>query len=631
MPLITLPDGNTQHYDAPITGLTIAESIGSRLAKDMLAVEVNGQLLDRDTLIEDDATVNIITSNQAAGLEVIRHSCAHLLAQAVKQLFPSAQVTIGPVIEDGFYYDFYYPEGFSPEDLQAIEARMQALAKQDIQVSHQVMARDDAIAFFENLGEQYKADIIRDIPKSEVLTLYTQGDFTDLCRGPHVPSTGHIKAFKLTSLAGAYWRGNSDNAMLQRVYGTAWPDKKQLKTYLFQQEEAKRRDHRLLAKKMGLFHIQQEAPGMVFWHGKGWTLYRLLKQYIHARYEAYGYEEIATPQLVDSSLWQKSGHLDKFGDEMFTVETDARVYALKPMNCPCHVQVFNQGLRSYRDLPLRLAEMGSCHRAEPSGTLHGLMRLRNFIQDDGHIFCMESQIGDEVSAFIQQVKATYADFGFDSFEMRLSTRPEARVGDDSVWDKAEAALEQALNDCQMPWQLFPGEGAFYGPKIEFVLKDCLGRYWQCGTVQLDFAMPKRLEAKYIAEDGSRQVPVMIHRAMLGSLERFLGIVLEQTAGCLPLWLAPVQLVLANVTSETAEYVENIALELKECGFRVSTDLRNEKIGFKIREHAIQRVPFVGVCGARELADGTVTLRTQAGESLGAVNLTVLKQHLQGIN
>ena len=623
MPTLTLPDGAQRTYDQAPTGMDVALSISPHLAKALVAVQVDGVLQDADGLIEQDAAVRIITAKDDLGLEVIRHSTAHLLAQAVKQLYPSAQVTIGPVIENGFYYDFFYPPGFNPEDLEAIEARMTALAQAALPVKYKAVARDEAIQYFEGLGEQYKAEIIRDIPPEETLTLYTQGDFTDLCRGPHVPNTSHLRAFKLTSLAGAYWRGDSNNPMLQRVYGTAWAEPKQLRQYLKRLEEAKRRDHRVLGKKMDLFHIQEEAPGMIFWHPRGWRLYQLVRAYIRKRYEAYGYQEVWTPQLVDMSLWERSGHQAKFSEEMFSIETDSRTYALKPMNCPCHVQLFNQGLRSYRELPLRLAELGSCHRAEPSGTLHGLMRLRHFVQDDGHIFCTEAQIGAEVSAFIEQVQQTYRDFGFDSVSVVLSTRPASRVGDDAVWDKAEQALETVLNESGVAWTLCPGEGAFYGPKIEFALKDCLERVWQCGTVQLDFSMADRLEAHYIAEDGSRQVPVMIHRAMLGSLERFIGIILEETEGVLPLWLAPIQVVVASVTDDTADYALDVVKKLMAAGVRAESDLRNEKIGFKIREHTIARVPLLAVCGQKEVDAETVSIRRQSGEQLPVMSVADL--------
>ncbi len=625
---ITLPDQSQRVYSQVVTGMTVAQEISVGLAQAAVAVEVNGQLQDLDQPIDEDASVNVITGKTELGLEVIRHSSAHLLAQAVKQLYPEVQVTIGPVIEHGFYYDFFYPSGFTPEDLIAIESRMLALVDEALPVTHRVVNRDEAIQYFEALGEHYKAEIIRDIPEEEQLTLYTQGDFTDLCRGPHVPNTQLLKAFKLTGLAGAYWRGSQDNAMLQRIYGTAWAEPKQLRQHLKRLEEAKRRDHRLLGKKMDLFHVQEEAPGMIFWHPRGWQLYQLMKQYVRSKYEAYGYQEIWTPQLVDMSLWARSGHQAKFSDEMFSVETENRAYALKPMNCPCHVQLFNQGLRSYRDLPFRLAELGSCHRAEPSGTLHGLMRLRHFVQDDGHIFCTEAQILDEVSAFIEQVRSTYRDFGFESLSVALSTRPESRVGDDAVWDKSEQALSSALDSSGLKWKILPGEGAFYGPKIEFALKDCLDRVWQCGTIQLDFSMPERLDAKYVAEDGSRQVPVMIHRAMLGSLERFIGILIEHHEGVLPLWLAPVQVVIASVTDAVTPYVEAQIKRLKQLGIRAEADVRNEKIGFKIREHSIARVPLLIVCGEKEEASGCWAVRTQSGLQLPEMTFDGLVEYIQ---
>ncbi len=629
MPVITLPDGSQRRYDQPVTIHQVAADIGPGLAKAALAGKIDGRLRDTSHLIEQDCQLAIVTERDEDGLEIIRHSTAHLLAQAVKQLFPEAQVTIGPVIEDGFYYDFSFPQGFTPEDLAAIEKRMKELVKRDIPIRRKVMEREEAIRFFEQMGERYKAEIIRDLPKDEVISLYEQDDFIDLCRGPHVPSTGKLRAFKLMKLAGAYWRGDARNEMLQRIYGTAWQDKKALKAYLHRLEEAEKRDHRRLAKQLDLFHLQEEAPGMIFWHDKGWSIYRTVENYIREVLQQHDYQEVRTPQVVDRSLWEKSGHWDKFGDDMFTVEAENRDYAVKPMNCPCHVQIFNQGLKSYRDLPLRMAEFGSCHRNEPSGTLHGLMRLRGFTQDDAHIFCAEDQIQDEVSAFIDLLYQVYADFGFDEVIIKLSTRPENRVGSDEIWDKAEHALEKALNAKGLDWDLQPGEGAFYGPKIEFSLKDCLGRVWQCGTIQVDFSMPGRLGAQYVAEDGSRQTPVMLHRAILGSLERFIGILIEHYAGAMPPWLAPIQAVVLTITDHQADYACQVEEALKKQGFRVKTDLRNEKIGFKIREHTLQRVPYLLVIGDREVGDRTVAVRTRAGKDLGSMPVEAFSDLLQG--
>jgi len=620
MPVITLPDGSQRTFDQAVTVMDVALSIGAGLAKATLAGKINDKLVDASTPIQEDATLQIITAKDAEGVDIIRHSTAHLLAQAVKQLFPDAQVTIGPVIENGFFYDFAYQRSFTPEDLEAIEARMQKLVAEDNVVTRSVLSRDEAVKFFKNLGETYKAEIIESIPANEDLSLYTQGEFTDLCRGPHVPSTSKLKAFKLMKIAGAYWRGDSNNEMLQRIYGTAWTDKKELQDYLHRLEEAEKRDHRKLAKTLDLFHTQEEAPGMVFWHEKGWILYQQIEQYVREKLRTHGYGEVKTPQIVDRSLWEKSGHWDKFGAMIFTTHSENRDYAIKPMNCPCHVQIYNQGIKSYRDLPIRLAEFGSCHRNEPSGTLHGLMRVRNFVQDDAHIFCTEGQIQDEVSTFIDMLFDVYKDFGFNEVIIKLSTRPENRVGDDAVWDKAESALELALNNKNLAWDLQPGEGAFYGPKIEFSLKDCIGRVWQCGTIQVDFSMPGRLGATYIAEDGSKQVPVMLHRAILGSLERFTGILIEQYAGTFPLWLAPVQLVLLTIADRHAEYATNIAKDLEKQGIRVKLDLRNEKIGFKIREHSMQRVPYLVILGDKELEDQMVTVRTQKGDDLGSLSI-----------
>ena len=620
MPIVTLPDGSHREYSSPLTIAEVAADIGAGLAKAALAGKVDGKLVDTSYRIDHDINLAIITEKDEEGLEIVRHSTAHLLAQAVKQLFPQAQVTIGPVIEDGFYYDFAYPQGFSESDLEKIEQKMAELAKKDIPVSRTVMPRDEAIKFFRDMGEEYKARIIEDIPKDEVLSLYQQGDFIDLCRGPHVPSTGKLKAFKLMKLAGAYWRGDSKNEMLQRVYGTAWSNKKDLKDYLHRLEEAEKRDHRRLGKQLDLFHTQEEAPGMVFWHDKGWIIYQEIEQYIRRKLRQHDYQEVRTPNLADRVLWEKSGHWDKFRADMFTTESEKRTFAIKPMNCPCHIQVFNQGLKSYRDLPLRMAEFGSCHRNEPSGTLHGLMRVRGFTQDDAHIFCTEEQIQDEVAGFNELLFEVYKDFGFEDILIKLSTRPEQRVGSDEVWDKAEHALEKALNTLGKPWDLQPGEGAFYGPKIEFSLRDCIGRVWQCGTIQVDFSMPGRLGAEYVAEDGSRKTPVMLHRAILGSMERFIGVLIEHYAGVFPLWLAPVQAVVLNITDKQQEYVQKIAKSLSEQGIRAKADLRNEKIGFKIREHTLQKVPYLLVVGDREVENHTVAVRTRAGEDLGTMSL-----------
>ncbi|MGZ8186862.1 MAG: threonine--tRNA ligase [Methylobacter sp.] len=628
MPVITLPDCSRREYNQAVTVMDVARSIGSGLAKATLAGKVNGNLVDAKELIEQDATVQIITANSKEGVDIIRHSTAHLLAQAVKQLFPEAQVTIGPVIENGFYYDFAYHRPFTPEDLKAIEEKMHQLAAEDYEVSRSIVSRNSAVKFFREQGEQYKAEIIESIPENEDLSLYTQGGFTDLCRGPHVPSTGKLTAFKLMKIAGAYWRGNSENEMLQRIYGTAWGDKKDLQAYLHRLEEAEKRDHRKLAKTFDLFHAQEEAPGMVFWHEKGWIIYQQIEQYIREKLRVNGYGEVKTPQIVDRSLWEKSGHWEKFGDGMFTTHSENRDYAIKPMNCPCHVQIYNQGIKSYRDLPIRMAEFGSCHRNEPSGTLHGLMRVRNFVQDDAHIFCTEAQIQDEVSVFIDLLFDVYKDFGFEEVVIKLSTRPDNRVGEDAVWDKAESALELALNNKGLKWDLQPGEGAFYGPKIEFSLKDCIGRVWQCGTIQVDFSMPGRLGATYIAENGSKQVPVMLHRAILGSLERFIGILIEQHAGTFPVWLAPVQAVLLNIADKHARYSVQVMKELEQQGIRVKIDLRNEKIGFKIREHSIQRVPYLLIIGDKEIEDHTVTVRTQKGENIGSLSISEFTERLR---
>lgn len=617
MPVITLPDGSTRQFDNPVTVQQVAESIGAGLAKAALAGKIGEQCVDTSYLIDQNVSLSIITGKDKEGLEVIRHSCAHLMAQAVQQLFPSAQVTIGPVIEDGFYYDFAFERPFTPEDLTAIENRMQEIVKQDLIVTRSLMSRDDAIKLFEKKGEKYKVEIIQDIPQAENLSFYQQGDFIDLCRGPHVPSTSKFKAFKLTKVSGAFWRGDAKNAMLQRIYGTAWPDQKSLADYLHRIEEAEKRDHRKLAKKFDLFHLQEEAPGMIFWHPNGWTIYRIIEDYIRNKISAHGYQEIRTPQIVERTLWEKSGHWDKFRQNMFTLLADESPYAVKPMNCPCHVQIYNQGIKSYRELPLRLAEFGCCHRYEPSGALHGLMRLRSFVQDDAHIFCTEAQIQKEVADFIALVFEVYADFGFNDIIIRLSTRPDERVGTDEMWDKSEKALEQALQQAKLDYEVLPKEGAFYGPKIEFSLRDCIGRVWQCGTIQVDFSMPERLEATYIAEDSSKQTPVMLHRAILGSLERFIGILIEESSGSFPVWLAPIQAVVMNITDSQAESCKNLTSFLQKHGFRVTQDLRNEKIGFKIREHTIQRVPYLLVLGDREVENQTISVRTREGLDLGS--------------
>lgn len=628
MPIITLPDGSQRVFENPVSVREVAAAIGPGLAKAALAGRLDDRLVDTSHVITGDARLAIITERDPEGLEIVRHSSAHLLAHAVKQLYPTAQVTIGPVIDNGFYYDFAYERPFTPDDLERIQARMEELAARDIPVARTLMARDEAVTFFLGMGEDYKAQIIADIPADQDISLYRQDDFIDLCRGPHVPSTGRLKAFKLMKVAGAYWRGDSRNAMLQRIYGTAWSDQKALKAYLHRLEEAEKRDHRKIGKALDLFHTQEEAPGMVFWHDRGWRIYVEVQHYIRQVLRECGYQEVHTPQIVDRSLWERSGHWEKFRADMFTTASENRDYAVKPMNCPCHIQIFNQGLRSYRDLPLRMAEFGSCHRNEPSGTLHGLMRVRNFVQDDAHIFCTEDQIQAEVSAFMGLLFRVYADFGFNEVQLALSTRPEKRVGSDEVWDKAEQALELALNRSGQPWTLKPGEGAFYGPKIEFVLRDCLDRLWQCGTIQVDFSMPGRLDAHYIAEDGSKRVPVMLHRAILGSLERFIGILIEQYAGALPAWLAPVQVVVLNITDHQADYVAMVEKILMQQGFRSAVDLRNEKIGFKIREHTLQRVPYLLVVGDREMETETVAVRTRAGKDLGVMNLTAFAELLQ---
>ncbi|MFO7762316.1 MAG: threonine--tRNA ligase [Wenzhouxiangellaceae bacterium] len=627
MPEIMLPDGSRKSFSESVTVKEVAADIGPGLAKAALAGEFNGQLVDVDYRIERDGNLRIITPRDEEGVEIIRHSTAHLMAQAVKRLYPETQVTIGPTIEHGFYYDFAREEPFHPEDLEAIEKEMQRIVDEDLPVQRSELPRDEAISFFRDQGEEYKAEIIADIPADEILSLYRQGDFIDLCRGPHVPSTGKLGAFKLTKLAGAYWRGSSDNEMLQRIYGTAWGDKKQLKQYLKRLEEAEKRDHRRIGKQLGLFHTQAEAPGMVFWHDHGWRIYRLVQDYIRERLQAAEYQEVHTPEVLDLGLWQKSGHWENFKDNMFITSSEDRSYAIKPMNCPCHVQIFNQGLRSYRDLPLRMAEFGSCHRNEPSGSLHGLMRVRNFVQDDAHIFCTPDQMHDEVLAFNELVFDVYRDFGFEDIQVKLSTRPEQRVGSDEVWDRAEAALKDALEAKDIEYQIQPGEGAFYGPKIEFSLTDCIGRVWQCGTMQVDFSMPDRLGAAYVDEHGEKQVPVMLHRAILGSVERFIGVLIEHYAGNLPVWLAPVQVQVLNITDAQAEYAESVARRLQKLGFRAECDLRNEKIGFKIREQTLAKVPYLLVVGDREKEEGTVAVRQRDGADLGTMRLEAFADRL----
>ena len=627
MPVITLPDGSERSFDNPVSVHDIAADIGPGLAKAALGGVVDGREVDTSFIVEDDAALAIITDRDDAGLEIIRHSTAHLLAMATQELFPGVQVTIGPVIDDGFFYDFATGHNFTPEDLQKIERRMTELVAADLPVERVVTSREKAIELFRNMGENYKVQIIEDLPEGEEISMYNQGSWGDLCRGPHVPSTGKLGAFKLTKVAGAYWRGDSKNEMLQRIYGTAWANKKQLKQYLNRIAEAEKRDHRKIGKKLDLFHTQEEAPGMVFWHPAGWSIYQTIEQYMRRAQLDNGYQEIKTPQLVDLSLWEKSGHADKFGDDMFMLKSDEREFAVKPMNCPCHVQVFNQGLKSYRDLPLRLAEFGSCHRNEPSGSLHGIMRVRGFVQDDAHIFCTEQQIQPEVSSFIDFLHGVYEDFGFSDVIYRLSTRPEQRVGSDSDWDRAEKALAEALDAQGLPWEELPGEGAFYGPKIEFSLKDCIGRVWQLGTIQVDFSMPGRLDAQYVAEDGSRQIPVMLHRAILGSFERFIGILIEHYEGVFPTWLAPTQAVVLNITDKQSEYAQKVEDSLKNKGFRVVSDLRNEKIGFKIREHTMQKVPYLLVVGDKEVESQTVAVRARRGEDLGSMDLDAFTAHL----
>jgi len=628
MPVIRLPDGSQRSFDQPVTVAEVAMNIGAGLAKAALAGKVNDKLVDTSYLIEADSDLAIITDKNPEGLEVIRHSAAHLLAYAVKELFPDAQVTIGPVIDNGFYYDFSYKRPFTPEDLITIEKKMAELAKKDEPVTRKVLPRDEAVAYFKSIGEQYKAEIIESIPAGEDVSLYTEGNFTDLCRGPHVPSTGKIKSFKLMKLAGAYWRGDSNNEMLQRVYGTAWRNKEELEAHLFQLEEAEKRDHRKLGKQLDYFHMQDNAPGMVFWHPRGWSMWQEIEQYMRQMFKDFGYQEVRTPTVMDKTLWEQSGHWQNYRDNMFVTSSENREYAVKPMNCPGHVQIFNNQLHSYRDLPLRLAEFGSCHRNEPSGSLHGLMRVRGFTQDDAHIFCTEDQVEAEVADFIQMLYKAYGDFGFNDVLVKLSTRPEKRVGADETWDKAEAALANALNKNNQAFDLQPGEGAFYGPKIEFTLKDSLGRLWQCGTIQLDFNLPERLGAEYVAEDNSRQRPVMLHRAIVGSMERFIGILIENYAGAMPLWLAPVQVMVLNISESQADYVRQVVETLRQNGIRCEFDLRNEKITYKIREHSMQKMPYLLVAGEREMQAGHLAVRTRKGEDLGSMPIDALIERLK---
>ncbi len=631
MPLVTLPDGSQRRFDAPLSIYEIAVAIGPGLAKGALAGRFNRALVDTSFVVDEDGQVEIVTAkDEFVALELLRHDAAHVMAQAVQELYPETQVTIGPAIENGFYYDFARKEPFTPEDLAAIEKRMHEIVARDLPIVREVWDREEAKARFAEIGEHYKVEIIDDIiPAGEAVSVYRQGDWFDVCRGPHLPSTGKLgNAFKLMKVAGAYWRGDARNAMLQRIYGTAWRDKKELKGYLHRLEEAERRDHRRLGKALELFHFQDEAPGMAFWHAKGRTLYRQVEGYMREKLIAYGYEEVETPQVLDRSLWERSGHWEKFADDMFTTQVDERDYAIKPMNCPGHIQLFNQGLKSYRDLPLRIAEFGIVHRNEPSGTLHGLMRARRFTQDDAHVFCTEGQLQTEVATLIQMVFETYRDFGFNDIELALSTRPERRVGSDALWDKGEAALDHSLRSQDLDFVVKPGEGAFYGPKIEFTLRDSIGRHWQCGTIQVDFSMPGRLGAHYIAEDNSKQVPVMIHRAILGSMERFIGILIEHYAGALPLWLAPVQAVVMNITDRQAHYSEGVSKTLRDKGFRVECDLRNEKIGYKIREHTLQKVPYLLVAGDREVEQQMLAVRSRHGEDLGELDLSSLISRLR---
>ena len=626
---ITLPDGSRREFEHPVSVGEVAASIGAGLAKAALAGKVDGDLVDLSHRIDHDAELAIVTDKSPEALDVLRHSTAHLLAQAVQRLHPGAQVTIGPVIDNGFYYDFAYERPFTPEDLPAIEAEMQKIVKEAHPVARSVMTRDEAVRFFRDMGEEYKAEIIESIPADQALSLYKQGEFTDLCRGPHVPGTDKLRAFRLMKVAGAYWRGDSNNQMLSRIYGTAWLNDKDLKAYLTQIEEAEKRDHRKIAKAQDLFHLQEEGPGLVFWHPKGWSIWQVVEQYMRRVYRETGYGEVRCPQILDVSLWQKSGHWDNYQDNMFFTESEKRTYALKPMNCPGHVQVFNQGLHSYRDLPIRYGEFGACHRNEPSGALHGILRVRGFTQDDGHIFCTEEQIESEVRAFHGQALKVYSDFGFSDIQIKIALRPESRLGDDATWDKAEAALRSALAGAGVEWEELPGEGAFYGPKIEYHLKDAIGRTWQLGTMQVDFMMPSRLGAEYIDEHSQKRHPVMLHRAIVGSMERFIGILIEHHAGQFPAWLAPVQAVVMNITGAQADYVAEVRKTLADQGFRVADDLRNEKIGYKIREHTLQRVPYLLVVGDREKENGHVAVRTRGGEDLGSMTVEAFAARLAG--
>ena len=624
---VRLPDGSERQFDAPVTVAQVAASIGAGLAKAALAGRVNGQLVDTSFLIASDADLAIVTDKDQDGLEVIRHSAAHLLAYAVKELFPDAQVTIGPAIEHGFYYDFSYKRPFTPEDLLVIEKKMTELAKRDEVITRKVVSRDEAVAYFASIGEAYKAELITAIPADQDVSLYTEGSFTDLCRGPHVPSTGKLKVFKLMKLAGAYWRGDSKNEMLQRIYGTAWAKKEELEAHLHMLEEAEKRDHRKLGRALDLFHIQEEAPGLVFWHPKGWTVWQQVEQYMRRVYQDCGYQEVKTPQILDRGLWERTGHWANYRENMFSTESENRQYALKPMNCPGHVQIFNMGLRSYRELPLRFGEFGQCHRNEPSGALHGIMRVRGFTQDDGHVFCTEEQIVDEVMAFHPQAMKVYSDFGFSNIAIKVAMRPENRIGSDALWDRAEETLRAALRACNMTWEELPGEGAFYGPKIEYHLKDSLGRPWQVGTMQVDFSTAERLGAEYVTVENTRKTPVMLHRAIVGSMERFIGILIENYAGTLPLWLSPVQISVVNISASQAEYAQEVADNLKKQGFRVNLDLRNEKITFKIREHSVQKVPYIVVIGDKERDANTVAVRTRGNLDLGVMPVTALAERL----
>lgn len=625
---VRLPDGSQRQFDAPVTVSQVAASIGAGLAKAALAGKVDGKLVDTSYLIERDADLSIVTDKDADGLEVIRHSTAHLLAYAVKALFPDAQVTIGPVIDNGFYYDFSYKRPFTPEDLEAIEKKMAELAKKDEPVGRNVLPRDEAVAYFKSIGEAYKAELIASIPAGEDVSLYSEGNFTDLCRGPHVPSTGKLKVFKLMKVAGAYWRGDSKNEMLQRIYGTAWAKKEDQEAYLHMLEEAEKRDHRKLGRQLDLFHFQDEAPGLIFWHPKGWTVWQQVEQYMRHVYQDNGYQEVKAPQILDRSLWEKSGHWDNYKDNMFTTDSENRHYALKPMNCPGHVQIYRSNMHSYRELPLRYGEFGQCHRNEPSGSLHGMMRVRGFTQDDGHIFCTEDQILDECVAFTALLQKVYRDFGFNEVIYKVATRPEKRVGSDELWDKAEQALIASLERSGCAYEITPGEGAFYGPKIEYTLKDAIGRPWQCGTIQVDFSMPVRLEAEYVAEDNTRKVPVMLHRAILGSLERFIGMLIENHAGALPLWLAPTQIAILNISDGQSEYAQKLEQNLKKQGFRVHCDLRNEKINYKIREHSVQKLPYIVVVGDKERDANTVAVRARGNVDLGVMSVDNLVERLQ---